>query len=225
MTNIKDIAKEITKVAGEYDKPVYTSFMGESDVAKGIVILQRNEIPHYILPESMSKSFAVVNNFHNRLNVDRTYTRDNIEGANSDLVYKIIDESLEGNNTFLTEDKALKVLEAYGINTPEHYLAGSPQEAVDAFNNLKSDVVMKIVSPDVIHKSDSGGVLVGLKTEAEVKEGYQTIIDNVKGNNPQAKIEGILITKMIKGALETVVGLKRDIAFGCLVLVEYLWKY
>ncbi|MFC2126501.1 acetate--CoA ligase family protein, partial [Bacteroidota bacterium] len=218
MTNIEDIAQEITDVASEYEKPVYTSFMGEYDVAPGVDILQRNKIPHYILPESMCSALSVVNRFYNSNKGSQTAQQHDLNGIDKDAAADLINQSIKDGNLFLTEDKALKVLEAYGITSPGHVLTTSPEEAQAAFKKLKSDVVMKIVSPDVIHKSDAGGVLVGLKSEEEVKEGYNLIINNVKAKNPDARIEGILVTQMITDSLETVIGLKRDNAFGPVIM-------
>lgn len=218
MTNIENIATEITLVADEFDKPVYASFMGEYDVADGIDILQKHKIPHYILPESMCVALSTVITFHKEQKNKNIPTIQKFEDINKQAVSSIIEDAIERGISFITEDKALEILKAYGIPGPEYIIARSVEDAIKAFHQMKSDVVLKIVSPDIIHKFDSGGVMTGLSSEQDVAESYDKIIHNVKKNNPDARIEGILVSRMITDSLETVIGLKKDDAFGPVIM-------
>jgi 4-hydroxybutyryl-CoA synthetase (ADP-forming) len=110
------------------------------------------------------------------------------------------------------------VLKAYGFPVPKSILVNDENGAVNASNSIGYPVVMKISSKDVIHKSDSGGVKVGLKNDTEVKDAFNLILSNVKGRHPDADIKGILVQEMITKSRETILGSKQDKLFGPLLM-------
>ncbi|HET7710650.1 MAG TPA: acetate--CoA ligase family protein, partial [Thermoanaerobaculia bacterium] len=118
----------------------------------------------------------------------------------------------------LSEVEALGVCEAYGIKVAAARLAKSPDEAAGMATATGFPVVMKIVSPDIVHKSDSGGVVVGVATADEARETYERIVNNVKRAEPDATIDGVLVQQMVKGGRETICGIVRDPVFGPLVM-------
>lgn len=217
MTDIESIARSVCDVAVEYDKPVYTSFMGEADVAVGIDILQRNNFPHYILPESMSNAFAKAYQFRKQLEEEK-----NGPVAFNDVdpqkAQKILNTVLKKKQTYLTEDQSLAVLEAYRLPVLKSALATSVEEAVKFSKEVGFPVVMKIISKDIVHKSDVGGVILDIKSTKEVKSAYETIMSNVKTKMPKARVDGILVRKMIPAGVEVILGVKRDVSFGPVVM-------
>lgn len=215
MTDIKTIANEITVIASKFEKPVYASFMGEADVAEGIKLLQKRGIPHYILPESMCNSFAVVNQFREWLERPIEDKEEIVEGnqkAVKDLFEKYRDYSV------LTEDKATQILKAYGIPVPENGLAESEDEAVKLAERIGYPVVMKIMAEGVYHKFDIGGVVLNIENQESARKAYNDIIDNTNKECPDASIYGVLVTQMLKNGEEVILGLKKDNSFGPVIM-------
>jgi len=131
---------------------------------------------------------------------------------------EIIRKALEEGRTKLLEHEAYAVVKHYGIPVPEVGLAKSPEEAGELADKIGYPIVLKIVSPDITHKSDVGGVIVGLKSRDEVVEGAKKIFDNVSKNAPNARITGVLVQKMVPYGLEVIVGGLRDNIFGAVVM-------
>jgi acyl-CoA synthetase (NDP forming) len=217
MTDIEAIAREVVKVSKEYSKPVYTSFMGEADVAAGVDILLRNKIPHYILPESMCRSFSRVYQFYRDLD-KKLHKQHVFPDIDTKAAQTIIDKAIEKNQFYLPEDVAGQILKIYGIPVVENELVTSPEEAASAAKRTGFPVVMKIVSDDIIHKSDIKGVVLNINSAEEAKKTFNTITKNVLQNKPDANIKGILVSKMILSGEEVILGVKRDPAFGPVIM-------
>ncbi len=132
---------------------------------------------------------------------------------------KIIEQALSEGRSKLLEHEALRLAELYGVPVPGYGLARSEDEAVELAEKIGYPVVLKIVSPDIVHKSDVGGVVVGVETPEAVRKAYREIMENVKKHAPNARITGILVQKMApKGAVEVIVGGLRDPVFGPTVM-------
>ncbi|MEZ7783103.1 acetate--CoA ligase family protein [Cupriavidus gilardii] len=134
-----------------------------------------------------------------------------------DAVRNILATAKEQGRTALTAPEGKLVCDAYGIAVPGEGLATSPAEAVELAGRIGFPVVMKIVSPDILHKTEAGGVLVGLDDAQKVEQGYQTILDNAKRYNAKADIVGVQVQKMIGGGQEVIIGAVTDPSFGKLV--------
>ncbi len=132
----------------------------------------------------------------------------------SEIVSKIISNAYSESRSFLLEPEAKKVVAAYGLITTNDIVATSPEEAVKMAESIGYPVVMKIVSPEVLHKSDAGGVMLSITSPEAVKRAYQDILSNVKNFNPDAKIVGILIQEMAEIDREVIVGMIKDPQFG-----------
>jgi acetyltransferase len=217
MTDIETIAKEVVKVSKQYSKPVYSSFMGEADVAIGVDILLRNKIPHYILPESMCRSFSKVYHFYCDLDNDphqqRLYT-----DVDTKTVHSILDEAIHNDHFYLPENEAGKILKMYGLPIVPSELVTSPDEAVSVAQNIGFPVVMKIVSDDIIHKSDVKGVTVNVNSGEEARDTYIKMMEQVLQIKPEARIKGIQISRMILSGEEVILGIKRDQSFGPVIM-------
>jgi len=116
------------------------------------------------------------------------------------------------------EPDAIRVLEQYNIPYPEHGLARSPEEAARIAGELGYPVVLKVVSPDVVHKSDAGGVVVGVGDGKEVRTAYERILDGVQAAVPKVGIAGELVCKQAPDGLEVIVGALDDATFGPTVM-------
>src|SRR5882672_4260277 len=134
-----------------------------------------------------------------------------------DAVRKILDSVKADKRTSLTAPEGKLVCDAYGIPVPKEGVAKSAADAAKMAGGMGFPVVMKIVSPDILHKTEAGGVIVGVKTAADAEKAYDTILANAKKYKSDAKIEGIQVQQMLLGGQEVIVGAVTDPAFGKLV--------
>ncbi len=217
MTDIDTIAREIAMVNSQYNKPVYVSFMGESDVASGIDILQRNKIPHYSLPESMCSAFACAYNFasHKQIEIEKGDLDAHVDKKKA---HNILDNAIKEGRKYLPEYMAVDVLESYGLPVKKHGLAKSSDEAASIAKKIEFPVVMKVMSDQIVHKFDVKGVVLNINSADKAREAYDSIIRNVTELKPEAKIDGVLVTEMIPKGQEVILGIKRDPSFGPVVM-------
>jgi acetyl coenzyme A synthetase (ADP forming)-like protein len=137
--------------------------------------------------------------------------------SSKDAVRKILDAVKADKRTSLTAPEGKLVCDAYGIPVPKEGVAKSAAEAAKIATGMGFPVVMKIVSPDILHKTEAGGVMVGVKNAADVEANYATILANAKKYKADAKIEGIQVQQMLLGGQEVIVGAVTDGSFGKLV--------
>jgi acyl-CoA synthetase (NDP forming) len=127
---------------------------------------------------------------------------------------KIISQAQKEGRKALLETEAKAICMEYGIPVTKFKLAKNAGEAAEFAEQLGYPVVLKIVSPDIIHKSDAGGVMINLKSKTEVQDAYGKILENAKKNNPTAKIVGVLVQEMAPQSTEVIVGAVKDPQFG-----------
>jgi acyl-CoA synthetase (NDP forming) len=132
----------------------------------------------------------------------------------SDRISQIINNAYSEGRQFLLEPEANEVCKLYGLPVARVKVATSPDMAVQWFEEMGTPVVLKIVSPDILHKSDAGGVVVGLNDSKAVREAYQKIMDNVKKYKADAKLVGVLVSEMAPQSTEVIVGTTNDPTFG-----------
>lgn len=220
MTDIEEIASEVCNHAAESDKPLLTSFMGEADVAKGIDILLRHKIPHYILPESMCSAFSCAYRF--KLSREREPdTPVNPNGTDPVKAQAVLDRAREAGRRMLSARESEELAQAYGIPIVESRLAKSGDEAARSAEAAGFPVVMKIASEDIVHKVNLQGVVLNIRTAAEAADAYGRIMQQVQREMPEARVEGVMVQKMITGAQEVILGIKRDPSFGAVVMFGY----
>ncbi len=135
-----------------------------------------------------------------------------------DTVNRIIDGALKDGRTFLLANEGAAVMQAAGMAIPQSRIARSIKEAVQYAEEIGYPIVMKVVSKDILHKSDVGGVLLDLEDRKEIVNGYEAIIHKCKSYNPNAVIEGIEVSEMAKKGTELIVGARRDPSFGPIVM-------
>jgi acetyltransferase len=217
MTDIETIARDVTEIAKGQTKPIYASFMGEKDVAVGVNLLQKHQIPHYILPESMCSAFQAVLRFNKDIK-NRSHQLPEIGGIEKEEAGKKMRNALANGRSYIPEVETIGILESYGLPVPQGKLATTAEEAVAVAEKIGYPVVMKVVSDDIIHKSDVKGVELNLGNATEVKEAWDRIHKNSLAAVPDATIAGLYVIKMIKGSEEIILGIKRDPSFGPVLL-------
>jgi acetyl coenzyme A synthetase (ADP forming)-like protein len=135
----------------------------------------------------------------------------------SDAVRKIIDRAKSDRRTSLTLDESAAVCRAFGIATPREEPAKSARDAAAVASRIGFPVVMKISSPDILHKTEAGGVIAGVIDEAAATRAYETLVANAKRYRADARIDGVLVQQMLSGGHEVIVGASTDPSFGKVV--------
>jgi len=219
-TDPVDIAKSIydaSKKAGVKDKPLVACFVGGEKSDKAMQWLLENGIPAYGAPDVAMRALASLrefaklkenekDGFEKYKDVDEKKAREIIKGARAD-----------GRDS-LTESEAKEVFAAYGMDVTKMAVAKSADETAAIANKIGYPVVLKIVSPDILHKSDAGGVKVGIKNELEAREAYETIMKNAKNYKADANIHGVGVQEMAPAGTEVILGSVNDPAFGPTVM-------
>lgn len=216
MTNAMGTAEAIVRIASRSHKPILCCFMGIFDVSAGVQYLQSNGIPVYRFPEHAAKAFGAIYRYSKWLN--RQELASFHFTHNKQAVSDIIDTSLADGKTYLGELEGNRILASYGFNVLPTELAASAEDAVKKADNMGYPVVMKIVSPDIIHKSDAGGVKVGLADGDAVSEAFETIVGNARAYKSDARIDGVLVQKLAPKGQEVILGATRYPKFGPLLM-------
>ena len=213
-SKIKETADVI--VSGRDGKPIFTSFIGGKLVEKGVTILQDNKIPNYRFPERAISSFDVMVKYKKMLDMPKEGYK-NFQ-ADKNKVKKILDEAARSGQNEIPEYTARDIIESYGFRLPKSVLAKSAQEAVAAAEKTGYPVVMKVASPDIFHKSDVGGVRVGLEDAKEVEAAFNEIMKRSIAAVPDANILGMLVQEMVSGGKEVILGMSKDPQFGPMLM-------
>ncbi len=206
------LAEVIVNVSKKYNKTILASLMGFDEGIKNKEILAEGGIPHYKYAENAIRSLKVMLRF--------TQWTQASEGkvqqfkVNKKKAEQIFSKVRSDGRKNLLEEEGQEVLKAYGIPLPKSILATKEKESLFAAKKIGYPVVMKIASPQIIHKSDAGGVKVGVKTPKEVKAAFKEIIKNARKHDKKAVIKGVLVQEMVKGGRETIVGSKQEPGFG-----------
>jgi len=198
------------------DKPVVAAFMGGADVMPGRDELVAAGLPDYPSPErAVAALKAMVEYAAWRRRPPRVVTRFPV---NRRRVERIITRRLRTSRLQIGEVKAKNILDAYGFKIPEGYLATNSSEAVEIAERIGYPVAMKIVSPDIIHKSDLGGVRLNVTNSEAVADAYDLMMLRIGQRAPEAWIEGIYVEKMLARGLEVIIGMNRDPQFGPMLM-------
>jgi acetyltransferase len=216
MTEIEDTADAIGKIADEIDKPILACFMGESRVASGITILNQHRIPNYPFPERAARSFRAMAD--DRVARSRPLPEFVEFDVDRQSVRELIDRVRSEERVSIGDFEARAILEAYGLKIPKSEIAETPEMAIDVAANIGYPVVLKIASPDILHKTDVGGVKVGLENAEDVRDAFELMVYRAQRYVPEARILGCLVQQMVPaGGVEVLVGMNRDPQFGPLV--------
>lgn len=216
MTDPLGIAKSIKKAVedtGIKDKPVAVSFVGGERSEKAMRWLVENGIPAYPAPDLALNAMAALKEYANMREAanDEPFVYDK---ADKKAAMAIIEKARGEDRDALTEIEAKAVFKAYGMEVTKVKISTSEDEAVKIANEIGFPIVMKIVSPDILHKSDAGGVRVDINSEKEVRDAYNEIIKNAKAYKADADIHGVVIQEMAPWGTEVILGSVNDPTFG-----------
>ncbi len=216
MTDILETAQIIPHVAKDIQKPILSAFMGMVDVSEGVRYLEEHGIPNYTFPEAAARAMASMVRFSERLRSKGSQKREVWRfSADRKKASGIIKEKLEGKQSYYMPEKdAAEVLRCYGFPLLESRVVRDSSEIDAVIDEIGFPVAMKIASPDIVHKSDVGGVRLKIESLEEARKAFEEIIKNVKKFAPAARVEGILVVQMARDGVEVILGATRDPKFG-----------
>jgi len=216
MTDIEGTAQSVCDLSARLDKPILGCFMGEQRIQAGIDILMKNNVPNYPFPNRAATALKAMADYQEILK--RPETEYETFDVDKQSVRKLIDSVRSEGRLSIGDAEAREILTAYGMRIPRSELANSADEAIKVANEIGYPIVLKIASPDILHKTDVGGVKVGLQNDEQLRDAYELMVYRAKRYLPEARIWGCLVQEMIpSGNLEVLVGMNRDPQFGPLV--------
>jgi len=217
MTDCDGTARAVVHASAQpHGKPILASFLGGPRIAEAVRILQHGNVPQYDSPESAVTTIKVMNDYVEWKSRPKRVVK--LFPVNRRKVEQIIDRHLRRGAREIAEMESKEILEAYGFVTPQGMIATSAEQAANIADQLGYPVVMKIWSPDIVHKSDVGGVKVGLNGPQQVMDAFDLMSYRIPKKVPDANILGVLVQEMCSGGMEVILGMHRDPHFGPLLM-------
>jgi 4-hydroxybutyryl-CoA synthetase (ADP-forming) len=217
--NYDDLARVLVKMSQQFpNKTIVASLMGLAEGIENRAIMSEGGIPYYLYSEPAIRTLKAMYEFKKW--IDTALIKAPTLQFFKDVakVKSIFDNVRKQGRANLLEEEGYEVLNAYGFPTPKSILGTKEEECINAAKEIGYPAVMKIASPDIIHKSDAGGVKVGVKSDDELRAAYRSIIESAKKYKADAKIKGVLVQEMVKSAKETILGASQDPTFGPVIM-------
>jgi len=210
-------AEAIVRIAQrKFDKPVIACFLGAAKVADAVKILIEGKIPNYDSPESAVATIKVMAEYVRWSSRPKRVVK--MFPVNRRKVENIVERHLRQGIREIGESDSKEILEAYGFVTPKGAIATTSEQAANIADQIGYPVVLKIWSPDILHKSDVGGVRVGLDNRRAVMDAFDLMMYRIPQQRPQANILGVLVQEMCRKGKEVILGMHRDPHFGPLMM-------
>jgi len=216
MTNAAEVARSLVSMPARHGKTLLTSFMGEDDVNAGVEILEQGNIPAFNTPEAAVDCF--MNMYSYSRNLDLLYeTPESVPhefSPRTEKNRKIIEKVASESRTTLTHAEAREFLGNYDIPVIRSEVAGTAKETRAAAEKIGFPVAISILSPDVLHKTDVGGLELNIRNGDEAEAAYENITECVRKHVPDADIQGVLVAEMLSKRYELIIGANKDPIFG-----------
>ncbi len=214
----EDVARAITDTAAGRQQPAMAVLMGRKGLRESRALLNAASVPAFIFPESAVRALTGMDRYRRWLERPAGEVR-NFGDVDKGRVLRILETAQAAGRTRLNEHEALSLLEAYGIPVVTSRPASTAEEAVAAAEAVGFPVVLKVMAPSVSHKSDVGGVIVGLSSGREVRGAYYEMMDRLRQSGVEdGAVEGVLVQRMVSGGRETIIGTAFDASFGPLIM-------
>jgi acetyltransferase len=218
MTEVELTAQKIIELRAQFPtKPIVTSFMGGSAVARAIELLEAAGIPNYEFPERAVQSLAALTQNNRLHNEDQATVMPRFE-VDAKTVSTIFTSVRNQGRLVLAANEAHEIANAYGIPAPIIKLAATADDAVKLAESVGYPIVMKIESPNIIHKTDIGGVKINLQSADDVRTSFYELIGRAHTFYPTATVLGVNVQKMAPSGREVIIGMTRDVTFGPLMM-------
>lgn len=217
MTDPIGTAKAVIDTSRKYGKTLITSFMGKEAVKEGVDFLEKNAIPNLFFPEKSVRCFEIM--ACRKKETERIKEEDASENKIvKETAKEILNNYLKKRIFTMGYEGSKNILLSYGFTLPKNAFARNSEEAIACAEEIGYPIVMKVVSPEILHKTDVGGVAVKLRDRGEVKNAFEEIISNVKKYMTNAFIEGVSIQEMVTDGKEVIIGFTRDMSFGPMLM-------
>ena len=216
MTNLADIAQVIAQVAKTSGKPVVASFMGVTDLSSGIKVLDAEQVPHYRFPEAAGRVLAAMARYAEWIQRPRTIVR--TFTVDQQAAQAIVARVRQEGRRAMDQVESMELLRLYGFPVLACEVARTAEEVGRRAAQIGFPVAMKILSPDILHKVDVGGVRLGVKNAQEAEQVFRDMLAKVAVQCPDARLDGVLLQQMVSPGTETIIGMTRDRQFGPLVM-------
>ena len=211
------LAEVVVKNSKKYKKTMLASLMGLDEGIQNRKILSEGGVPFYTYAEGAIRTLNAMLRFVNWIkSPPGTIVKLKVDKAKAKRVFDKVKRDGRPN---LLEEEGQEILRAYGFPLPKSSLAKNENESAKIAKKIGYPVVMKIASPQIIHKSDAGGVKVNLTNDNEVKAAFKEIVKNAKKYNKKAVIKGVLVVEMVKGGKEMIIGSKLEPGFGSVIML------
>jgi acetyl coenzyme A synthetase (ADP forming)-like protein len=216
MTDADTTAEVVVRMAAVTNKPIIASFMGEARVRSAIEKLKAGSIPNFSFPELAVKSFQRLAKYR----AWRNTTPEETPPCRRDFAAarEAVNAILDSGTFHAGEEEAIQILSCYGFRFPRHALVRTSREAGRTASEIGFPLVMKISSPDILHKTDVGGVHVNVRTPREAEDAFVEITSNARRIMPDAFIRGVTISEMVQGGKEVILGVTYDRTFGHMLM-------
>jgi len=217
MTECTATAQTVVRVCRDHPgKPVLACFLGAEKIAEAADVLRRGRIPQYDSPEAAVDTLRAMQDYVRwRSRPKRVVT---LFAVNRRKVEQIIDRHLRRDLREIGEVESKEIIEAYGFVTPSGSIATTADQAAEIADQLGYPVVLKIWSPDIVHKSDVGGVKLNLTSAQQVRDAFDLMMVRVPRKAPDANILGVLVQEMCGTGKEVILGMHRDPHFGAMLM-------
>ena len=210
------VAAKISEVAARFDKPVLGCFMGAKGVAVGVEELKRNRIPAYLFPESAAAALSAMVSYGSWRERKRgkaiEYEVDRV------AVAEVFNRCKKEDRSYICDFEVYDVLKAYGIATARYAMCNSVEDVRKAAIDIGYPVVLKVMSKEVVHKSDVGGVAVDIRSDEEIQRAYEKMSTRIRGQGISANGLAFTVQEMVSGGRETIMGLNLVPDFGHMVM-------
>jgi len=216
-----ELAQAMADIAGAAHKPVITTWMGTRSVQEGRDILTRASVPNYETPEEAIRTYLYMYRYGKNLQLlyETPAELEVNEAPPNNHLKAFLRRTRKEDRSILSEEESKDFLLNYGIRCTMPFLTSGVESAVDWARNNGYPVVLKIVSPDIIHRSEVGGMAIGIYSEKKLREEYGALIATVREHLPDAAIVGVTVEKMIENIdYELILGAKKDKDFGSVIL-------
>lgn len=214
--NLAPMIRDTAEKHKRADKPISYAIVGGADVEKAVLALKKENIPVFRDVQDAVSSLGISYRFQQYLD-EKTGAVDEAD-IDIEKIDAVIDAALADNRTFLLSNEGIEVMKAAGLGIPQSKIAKNLHQALQYAEEIGYPLVMKVVSRDILHKSDAGGVVLDLENKQEVMDAYDAIIENSRAYKADAVIDGVEVCEMLAPGTELIVGARQDASFGPVVM-------